>query len=122
MPGRDSTAEEHFAFGANWASYARLVGDREIDEARKGLLKLVPEAELRGRSFLDIGCGSGLHSLAATQLGVSRLVAIDYDPDSARTAKALLERFGVTIPWRAERADLFETNPAQLGRFDIVYS
>ncbi|MBK9021776.1 MAG: 50S ribosomal protein L11 methyltransferase [Sulfuritalea sp.] len=28
----------------------------------------------------DIGCGSGLHSLAALKLGASRLVAIDYDP------------------------------------------
>ena len=120
-PGSQS-AEKHFAFGANWKSYVELVGDREIEQAKKGLLKLVPEAELRGRAFLDIGCGSGLHALAAAQLGISRIVAIDYDPDSADTAKALLERFRIAIPWRVERADLFDLDAAQLGRFDIVYS
>jgi 2-polyprenyl-6-hydroxyphenyl methylase/3-demethylubiquinone-9 3-methyltransferase len=117
-----SSSEKHFAFGANWASYARLVGEREIEEAEKGLVKLVPAGEFRGRSFFDIGCGSGLHSLAATRLGVSRLFAVDYDPDSVTTARSLLERSAVTIPWRAERADVFELDGANVGQFDIVYS
>jgi len=69
--------ESHFAFGKNWAEYASLIGDAQIEEATKGLIKLVPENEFKGRSFLDIGCGSGLHALGAAQLGVSRVFAID---------------------------------------------
>lgn len=123
MPDRRSGIPKvRFAFGKNWASYAALIGEPEIAEAEQGLLKLIPEAELRGRSFLDIGCGSGLHALASARLGVSRIVAIDYDPDSAITASALLERFGVAIPWQAERADLFDLDPTGIGTFDIVYS
>ena len=35
-----SDAEKHFAFGANWAAYAKLVGEPEIEEAEKGLREL----------------------------------------------------------------------------------
>ena len=64
--------ETNFAFGKNWASYAALIGEPQIEEAKIGLLKLIPAEEFKGRSFLDIGCGSGLHALAAARLGVSR--------------------------------------------------
>jgi ribosomal protein L11 methylase PrmA len=70
--------DSHFAFGRNWASYASLIDAATIDESKKGLLKLIPREELQGRSFLDIGCGSGLHALAAAQLGVSRIMAVGY--------------------------------------------
>ena len=120
-PGSEER-DVRFAFGRNWASYAALVGEREIAEAEKGLLKLIPEPELRGRSFLDIGCGSGLHALAAARLGASRILAIDYDPDSVSTTKGLLERHDVGVPWQAERIDVFDLDPGQAGLFDIVYS
>src|SRR5881392_4052481 len=82
--------ETHFAFGKNWASYAGLIEEPQIEEAKKGLLRLIPADEFKGRSFLDIGCGSGLHALAAAQLGVSRIMAVDIDPDSVSTSSAVL--------------------------------
>src|ERR1700730_7438315 len=48
----------HFAFGKNWASYAAGIGEIQIEEAKKGLLKLIPVEDFKDRSFLDIGCGS----------------------------------------------------------------
>ena len=77
--------EAHFAFGKNWASYAALIAEPQLEEATKGLLKLVPADEFKGRSFLDIGCGSGLHALAASKFGVSRIMAVDIDSDSVAT-------------------------------------
>jgi SAM-dependent methyltransferase len=117
-----SQSEKLFEFGKNWASYAALVGEREIEEAKKGLLRLVPAESLRGRSFLDIGCGSGLHAVAAARLGVSAITAIDIDPDSVATTRALLERNGVSVPWRAECMSVFDLDPQKLGRFAIVYA
>ena len=112
----------HFDFGKNWSSYSELIGQPQIDEAKKGLLKLLTADELRGKSFLDIGCGSGLHALAAAQLGVSRIQAFDIDPDSVATTKVVLTRHAVAVPWQAEQVSVFDLDPQRHGRFDVVYS
>ena len=115
-------AESRFAFGDNWASYAKLVGEEQIESARQGLLKLLPAASFEGRSFLDIGCGSGLHALAAARLGVRHVLAIDLDQKSVATTEALLARHAGSVPWTVRRADVFDLQPRQHGRYDIVYS
>ena len=53
--------EHHFEFGKNWMDYAKSVGDLEISEARRGLIRLLGTTDLSGKRFLDIGCGSGIH-------------------------------------------------------------
>lgn len=115
-------AETHFAFGRNWASYAQGVTEAEIVEAEKGLLRLLggePPSALR---VLDIGSGSGLHSLAALRLGAGTVHAIDIDRDSVETTRSLLARFAPGRDWRAEQASVFDLTPERLGEFDIVYS
>jgi 2-polyprenyl-6-hydroxyphenyl methylase/3-demethylubiquinone-9 3-methyltransferase len=114
--------ESHFAFGKNWHSYSSLIDQERIDEAIKGLLHLIPAEAFRGRSFLDIGCGSGLHALAAAGLGVKCVTAIDLDPDSVVTARAVLARGGVSVPWSVDAASVFDLDPKERGTFDIVYS
>ena len=115
-------ADRQFAFGKNWASYAKLIDEPQIEEAQKGLSKLIPAEGLKGRSFLDIGCGSGLHALAAARLGVSRILATDIDADSIATTKAVLSAHKLNVPWQAEQISVFDLDPARQGRFDIVYS
>jgi ribosomal protein L11 methyltransferase len=39
-----------------------------------------------GRSFLDLGCGSGILSIAAAKLGYREVVAMDYDADAVTIA------------------------------------
>jgi 2-polyprenyl-6-hydroxyphenyl methylase/3-demethylubiquinone-9 3-methyltransferase len=113
---------DRFGFGRNWASYARLIGEREIAEAVAGLTKLVPAADLAGRSFLDIGSGSGLHALAAARLGVARILAVDIDPDSTTTTHQTLARFAGDVAWTAETLSIFDLDPGAVGTFDVVYS
>ncbi len=115
-------ASSHFAFGENWASYAALIDDAAIAESRKGLIKLIPEDAFAARSFMDIGCGSGLHALAAARLGVSRILAVDIDPVSVETTRKTLTSKNVTVPWEAEKVSVFDLDPARFGTFDIVYS
>jgi SAM-dependent methyltransferase len=114
--------DSHFEFGKNWASYAALIEEPQIERAEVGLTKLIPAQEFRGRAFLDIGCGSGLHALAATRLGASDVVAVDIDPDSVATTKAVLSSRVAGTPWRAEQVSVFDLDPARFGTFDIVYS
>ena len=114
--------EAHFAFGKNWASYAALIDEPQIKEATEGLLKLIPADEFKGRSFLDIGCGSGLHALSASRLGVSRIMAVDIDPDSVATSNAVLSNNDVKTPYKTETISVFDLDPKRQGTFDIVYS
>jgi 2-polyprenyl-6-hydroxyphenyl methylase/3-demethylubiquinone-9 3-methyltransferase len=116
------SVEAHFEFGKNWASYAALIGEPQIEQAQKGLLHLIPAEAFKGRSFLDIGCGSGLHALAAARLNASRIMAVDIDPDSVATTTAVLTGKRVETPWQAETISVFDLAPARQGTFDIVYS
>ena len=123
MPVRKNrNIETHFAFGKNWASYAALIDEPQMEEAKKGLLKLIPAEEYKGCSFLDIGCGSGLHALAAARLGVSRIMAVDIDPDSVATCSGLLSSKNIVVPWHANTMSVFDLDPTHQGTFDIVYS
>src|SRR5687768_14830032 len=87
----DLTAlETHFAFGENWADFAHVIDEKHVNAAIDGLRRLLGDVDLKGKRFLDIGCGSGLHSLAALKLGAADVVAIDLDPRSVETTRALI--------------------------------
>lgn len=108
--------ETHFRFGENWANFLRHVDDTAISEAEAGLLALVPQDILGGASFIDIGCGSGLHALAAIRLGAGTVLAVDIDPDSVAATRALLDRYGCAAEVKQE--SVFDIS----GHYDVVYS
>lgn len=115
--------ETHFAFGENWAEYAKHIDAIKIEEAEKGLLKLVTKEELASKTFLDIGCGSGLHALAALRLGAAKVVATDIDPASVATTKAVLEKHApVGTQYDVIEVSVFDLKTTLNQQFDIVYS
>jgi 2-polyprenyl-3-methyl-5-hydroxy-6-metoxy-1,4-benzoquinol methylase len=109
----------HFRFGENWAGYSELVDDRRIGAARQSVQSLV--GDLRGKSFLDTGSGSGLFSVAALRLGASEVVAVDIDPDSVATTRKLLSQDRAS-GWRARQLSVFDLPQRIRERFDVVYS
>jgi 2-polyprenyl-6-hydroxyphenyl methylase/3-demethylubiquinone-9 3-methyltransferase len=111
----------HFEFGQNWRDYSKTVDQAKINAAVDGLRKLFPDG-LSGKTFLDIGCGSGLHSLAAMLLGAASVVAADIDENSVSTTRELLSKYGPAANWRADIVSLFDATPETLGTFDVVYS
>jgi SAM-dependent methyltransferase len=113
--------KSHFAFGENWASYAKLVTQAEIDHAMTHLRTLA-RRDLSGKRFLDIGCGSGLHALAALRLGAAEVVAIDIDPDSVATTQRMLQVHAAGRAWQVEGRSVFELDAVWQGQFDVVYS
>src|SRR5262245_49739774 len=113
--------ESHFEFGKNWESYSNLISDEQVAEAVAGLRRLAG-GDLSGKRFLDIGCGSGLHALAALRLGASEVVAIDIDGNSVATTRKVLQRYADGKSWQAFEKSVFEADVGQLGTFDVVYS
>jgi SAM-dependent methyltransferase len=113
-------AASHFDFGRNWADFAEKLSDREIEQAQQGFARLLRPEEVAGKTVLDLGCGSGLHSLAALRLGAARVEAVDIDPMSVETTRSVLARFASGQQWSASVASVFELESA--ARYDIVYS
>jgi 2-polyprenyl-6-hydroxyphenyl methylase/3-demethylubiquinone-9 3-methyltransferase len=112
----------HFEFGRNWSGYAELIDAERIEQARTGLERLAGTGGLAGKSLLDIGCGSGLHSLAALRLGAARIVAVDLDPQSVATSRQVLSQQAAGLAWEVLEKSVFDLDPAQLGTFDVVYA
>ncbi|HVO33860.1 MAG TPA: class I SAM-dependent methyltransferase [Elusimicrobiota bacterium] len=112
-----------FKFGRNWKEYLDSVGEQDIQAASQDLSKFLGKGSLRGLSFLDIGCGSGIHSLAARRLGASQIVSLDYDAMAVDCVRSLIERDGHPESWRAFRWDVLSTAPfPEPAAFDIVYA
>ncbi len=114
--------ETHFAFGDNWSDYARTITPAVMDQACRDLGRLIPPEDIEGRRFLDIGCGSGLASLAALRAGAREVLALDLDPASVATARRLLAAEAPEAAWSAREVSVFDLDPEAEGRFDIVYS
>ncbi|HLL74668.1 MAG TPA: class I SAM-dependent methyltransferase [Pyrinomonadaceae bacterium] len=116
---------ERFGFGENWERFLSLLDDRRIMEAERSLRAMLGVESLAGLSFLDIGSGSGLFSLAARRLG-ARVHSFDYDPRSVACALELRRRYsggGEDGGWVVEEGSaLDETYVRSLGGFDVVYS
>jgi 2-polyprenyl-3-methyl-5-hydroxy-6-metoxy-1,4-benzoquinol methylase len=129
LPGMSTTHAgelargERFEFGANWARFLELLDERRIATAEDSLRRMLEVEDLRGKSFLDIGSGSGLFSLAARRLG-ARVHSFDYDPQSVACTRELRRRyFTDDADWKVEEGSaLDETYVRSLGLFDVVYS
>jgi 2-polyprenyl-6-hydroxyphenyl methylase/3-demethylubiquinone-9 3-methyltransferase len=118
-----SAAGGRFAFGKNWSRFLSRIDSPRIEAARASIAGKLRTSCLEGSSFLDVGCGSGLFSLAARQLG-AQVSSFDYDPDSVSCAQELRHRFSPNDPgWNVNQGSVLDkTYLASLGQFDEVYS
>jgi 2-polyprenyl-3-methyl-5-hydroxy-6-metoxy-1,4-benzoquinol methylase len=116
-------AGERFEFGRNWSRFLELLDDTRISRAEESLRDWLEVESLEGKSFVDIGSGSGLFSLAARRLG-ARVHSFDFDPQSVACTTELKRRyFPADNMWRVEEASALDPKYlATLGTFDIVYS
>jgi len=116
-------AGQRFAFGENWRRFLESLSEERILEAERSLREMLELPSLAGLSFLDVGCGSGLFSLAARRLG-ARVHSFDYDPASAACAAELRRRyFPGDDTWTVEEGSVLDPPfLASLGTFDVVYS
>ena len=112
-----------FEFGANWSHFLALLDESRIADAEKSLCEMLGVTDLRDRRFLDIGCGSGLFSLAARRLG-AQVHSFDFDPQSVACAQELKRRFfPEDSQWRVGQGSVLDLGYLDgLGHFDIVYS
>lgn len=117
------TEARRFAFGRNWAKFLRSLDAGAIERARQSLCELLEVDNLTGRRFLDVGCGSGLFSLVARELGAT-VVSFDFDTQCVACAEQLKRsRRPGDSEWTILGGSILDRSFVEsLGRFDVVYA
>src|SRR5689334_14845653 len=107
-----------FEFGKNWLAYASHIDEPRVSSACEGVREQLGDIE--GKTFIDVGSGSGVMSLAAHRLG-ARVFSFDVDPLSVACTRAVSERFDGH--WPVEHGSVLDPEYlAKQGQFDVVYS
>ncbi len=114
---------ERFEFGKNWQNFLENLNEEQINECKKSLKEFLQIKDLKEKSFIDVGSGSGIMSLAAVQLG-AKVYSFDYDPSCVWCTEQLRKRFNFDNKrWHIEQGSILDEKYINnLGVFDIVYS
>jgi 2-polyprenyl-6-hydroxyphenyl methylase/3-demethylubiquinone-9 3-methyltransferase len=113
-----------FSFGKNWEAYlAKCFSEERVRISREWLLRFLELRDLKGMTFLDVGSGSGLSSLAAFDAGAERVLSFDIDPHSVATTTRARELRGSPANWDVLHGSVLDLPFLEgLGTWDIVYS
>lgn len=117
-----------FHFGQNWKDYAlNSLNAEKLNQASQALQHLLQMSDLSGLTFVDIGCGSGLHAISAAILQANPVYAVDIDPDcidvTHQTAQRFLSQRGISTDLHIQQMSILD--PVAVGHLpqsDIVYS
>ena len=114
---------ERFGFGENWRNFLKYLDEQRINKALQSLVDKLEVSDLNGKTFLDIGSGSGLFSLTARRLG-AKVHSFDFDPNSVTATRSLKDIYYPNDnEWVVEEGSILDQNYIRsLGQFDVVYS
>jgi 2-polyprenyl-6-hydroxyphenyl methylase/3-demethylubiquinone-9 3-methyltransferase len=112
-----------FRFGQNWRDYAlNALDEAKVQQARQALVTLLRQDDLTNLSFMDIGCGSGLHSVSAALLGANPVYALDVDIECVEVTRETVRRFApASHSITVQQASILQ-DTTTLPQTDIVYS
>lgn len=117
------SAKITFSFGKNWIDLNRNITEEEINKAKQDLEFWIGKENIEGKRILDLGSGSGIHSLSFLMLGAGELVSFDYDPNSVAATTYHWEKKGKPANWKVQHGSILDKEfIGQLGKFDLVYS
>lgn len=126
---KPSRISERIVIKPSWEEYIEEPGDLviEIDpgmafgtgthETTSMVIGLIEKYMKEGDSLLDLGCGSGILSIAAAKLGASKVMGIDIDEDAVRVTKENVAANGVDSVVDARTGDVTKES---FGEYDMV--
>jgi len=118
-----STDNKRFSFGKNWLNYEKDINEDRIQIAKNSITELLKTNDLENLDVIDIGCGSGLFSLAFKLQGAN-IYSFDYDPDSVKCTQLVKSKyFDDDDSWVVEQGSVLDLDYMnKLPNFDLVYS
>ena len=119
-----SRSKKRFAFGKNWTKFLKNLDEEKISNSKNDLLNFLKIDTLKGKTFLDVGSGSGLSSLSAFKSGAT-VFSFDYDIKSVECTNHLRNKYCKLQQgkWDVEQGSAINLRYMEsLPKFDIVYS
>ena len=110
----EKSAQDFYDDIANY--YDSMIRFQERNTTEKKILKLWVD-KYHFKSVLDAACGSGLHTIALTQLSV-QATGVDISPQMIARASKNARDLGLTIPF--EQSPLQEMDKRLVDKFDTV--
>ena len=87
-----------------------------LHETTQLSLRLLEKEELKGKSVLDVGCGSGILSIFAAKRGAKRVTAVDIDPLAVEETKENADLNKVS-----DKLEVLRGGPDSVeGTYDVV--
>ena len=115
----------------SWIDYEPVAGDILV-ELDPGLafgtgyhpttytcLEVLEKKTMPGMAVLDLGCGSGILTIAAVKLGAGRVVALDIDPQAVQASRQNFRRTRISEQVELDQGSL-PNRLAGPGAFDLV--
>lgn len=65
-------------------------------ESTRAILEFMEQTDFKDKEVIDIGCGSGVLTIKAHELGAKHIVALDFDSRATDNTKENLDRNGIT--------------------------
>lgn len=113
-----------FSFGKNWQNLLKVINEDDFIRSRKDLERWFSNRiDLKDKDIIDIGSGSGIHSLMLYSMSPKKLYSFDFDPNSVAATKSLWEKSGSPTNWLVNHGSILDVKYlSQLGKYDLVYS
>lgn len=113
-----------FSFGRNWKNFLKSASAEDLSVAREDIIDWLGEDTVRGKTVLDIGSGSGIHSRGFHSLGAESVRSFDYDQFSVEATRSTWKGEGSPQNWTVEQGSVLDPDflDSLGGPFDIVYS
>ncbi len=114
-----------FDFGENWKNYSHhALTPKRLSAARQSLLCFLNPEQIRNKKVVDIGCGSGIFSLAFTELGAAQVLGTDVNPKCLSASHSNYQKSEFFTADSRQLSfiqdDILHTNLH--GQYDLVYS
>ena len=111
-----------FSFGSNLQNYIdNYFNDERLKIAINSLKFDLDIKSLKDKTFLDVGCGCGLGSLSAVNLGASEVLSFDFDYSSYQCTKSL--SIADQKNWNVLHGSVLDKSfMKNIKKFDVVYT
>src|ERR1041385_1515449 len=112
-----------FSFGRNWRDFLDTVSEDTLRRAMGDIVEWIGQENVAGKTVLDIGSGSGIHSLCFHSLGAKEVFSFDVDPHSVASTRLSWEKAGKPANWQVVHGSILDEHFVhQLAKAEIVYS